>query len=99
MLLQSHNGLIRILPALPKEWHSGSYSGLHARGNVTVGARWKNDRLKEGTLCAHDGGTIRLIYDGKIILVQDASGAEIETAFEDGVTSFEAKPGVVYTFS
>ena len=99
MLLQSYDGIIRILPALPKDWHSGSYSGLCARGNITVGAVWKNDRLKEGTVCAHDGGRVRLYYDGKIILVQTADGTEVETSFEDGVTSFEATAGETYTFS
>ncbi|MBQ4207349.1 MAG: hypothetical protein II621_03515, partial [Clostridia bacterium] len=99
MLLQSHNGLIRILPALPKDWRSGSVTGLHARGNITVGMTWDLGRLKTGTLCARDGGTVRLLYDGKIVLVQDADGAEIETDFEDGVTTFSAKPGETYTFS
>ena len=99
MLLQSHNGLIRLLPALPKDWRVGSIQGLHARGHITVGMTWDIGRLKEGTLCAHDGGLVRLLYDGKIILVQDANGEEVETVFENGVTSFEAKPGEIYTFS
>ena len=91
--------MIRLLPALPKDWHNGAFSGLCARGNIKVGAKWKNDRLKEGTICAADGGTVRLGYDGKIMLVQSADGTEIETAFENGVTSFEAKAGETYTFS
>ena len=99
MLLQSHEGVIRVLPALPKDWHSGSFSGLCARGNIKVGAKWKNDRLKEGTICAETGGTIRLGYDGKIMLIQDADGTEIETSFENGVTSFEAQAGETYMFS
>ena len=99
MLLQSHEGIIRLLPALPKDWHNGSFSGLCARGNIQVGAKWKNDRLKEGTICAVDGGTVRLGYDGKIMLVQSADGTEVETTFENGVTSFEAKAGETYTFS
>ena len=99
MLLQSHEGVIRLLPALPKDWHNGSFSGLCARGNIKVGATWKNDRLKEGTVCALDGGTVRLGYDGKIMLVQAADGTEVETVFENGVTSFEAKAGETYTFS
>ncbi len=99
MLLQSHEGVIRILPALPKDWHSGSFRGLRARGGIVVGAVWKNDRLKEGTVCAPNGGTVRLSYDGKIMLVQSADGTEVETDFENGVTSFEAKAGETYTFS
>ena len=99
MLLQSHDGVIRILPALPKAWHEGAFTGLCARGGFTVGAEWKNDRLKQATIQSERGGLCRLKYDGKILLVHDESGSEIDVDFSDGVTSFTAQPGVVYHFS
>ena len=99
MLLQSHDGVIRVLPALPKSWHEGKFTGFCARGGFVVGAQWKNDRLKEATIQSERGGRCRLMYDGKIMLVLDDTGAEVEVDFEDGVTSFDAKPGVLYRFS
>jgi alpha-L-fucosidase 2 len=50
MLLQSHEGEINFLPALPKAWPAGEVKGLRARGNVTVDITWKDGRATEAAL-------------------------------------------------
>ena len=52
MLIQSHNDYISLLPALPKEWKKGSFTGLRVRGGGEVSADWKDNKLTKFTLKA-----------------------------------------------
>jgi alpha-L-fucosidase 2 len=60
MLLQSHDGAITLLPALPSAWKEGSIHGIKARGNFTVDIRWKDGRLIEGKIYSALGGSCRI---------------------------------------
>lgn len=46
MLLQSHEGYIKMLPCLPDEWDSGVITGLRARGDIEIDMSWKNGILQ-----------------------------------------------------
>lgn len=90
MLLQSQDGYIALLPALPSEWRSGSARGLRARGNVSVDFNWNDSRVEQVTVTGlplrggEGGGGSVAGGDGVAAMDGSDSGAS------DGVNSVEA---------
>jgi len=66
MLLQSHCGVIRPLPALPPALAEGSFRGLRVRGDAEASAAWKDGRLTAFTLLSPNGGTYRIELAGEV---------------------------------
>ena len=67
MLLQSHTEVIELLPALPKAWaKSGSFTGLKARGNLTVDCTWKDGKVIGFEISSPKPATVRVSVSGKV---------------------------------
>ncbi len=64
MLVQSHQGVIRLLPALPLAWKSGEVKRFHGRGNVEVSLKWKDGKLTEAKLSSPKSKRVRVFYQG-----------------------------------
>ncbi|MBQ8448538.1 MAG: glycoside hydrolase family 95 protein, partial [Clostridia bacterium] len=79
MLLQSHEGYIHILPALPAEWANGSFTGLSARGGFTVSAKWFGGKVSEVSVTAKRAGKIKMLISGsgKFIEREMAAGQTV----------------------
>ncbi|KAK4159396.1 Six-hairpin glycosidase-like protein [Cladorrhinum sp. PSN259] len=81
MLIQSHGGVVHLLPALPKAVSEGSVEGLAARGNFVVDAKWKGGKLTEGKIVSRAGGKLEIqVQKGDKFLVNgNAYSGPIET--------------------
>nr|WP_321372947.1 glycoside hydrolase family 95 protein [uncultured Bacteroides sp.] len=60
MLMQSYDGFIYLLPALPSLWKEGHINGLVARGGFELSLSWKNGEVDKVIVKSHIGGNCRL---------------------------------------
>jgi len=70
MLLQSHEGKIELLPALPDSWPTGEVKGLVARGGFVVDIKWENNQLVSSRIYSINGGSSLVKYKEKIFKIR-----------------------------
>jgi alpha-L-fucosidase 2 len=78
MLLQSQDGVIHLLPALPDAWKEGAVTGLCARGGFEVDMTWKNERLITATIRSKMGEPCRVSYGDTEVNLKIKKGENIE---------------------
>jgi len=97
MLLQSHEGVIKILPALPKAWNTGSFQGLVARGNFVVSSEWSEGKPTTISIHSKRGGTCRMASPGiGSSVVKDGKGNAVKATCEGNMIQFETTAGETY---
>jgi alpha-L-fucosidase 2 len=102
MLLQSHEGFIDLLPALPPEWAAGSFSGIRARGAFSVSAEWSEMKIRKVLVVSSLGSpcAIRINKSSPPTRwkVTDSEGAEVPSSTDPatGVLKFGTAPGRWY---
>ncbi len=107
MLLQSHDGEIHLLPALPVEWSRGSVLGLRARGGFEVSMDWDQRRLSEVRIMSHLGGTCRVrslsplsvhaipLGEGPPVSLGEAADVRVIEIKLEPIASISPEPNVV----
>ena len=83
MLMQSHDGALHLLPALPDVWKAGSIDGIRARGGFEIiSMEWKDSKLVKVVIKSTLGGNCRLRVPNKI------SATNLQTAKQINTNSF-----------
>ena len=77
MLIQSGNGEIILLPALPIEWSDGEVKGLCARGGFVADIRWEKGRVTTARIYSSKGGTTLVRYNGREQTISLAPGRSV----------------------
>jgi alpha-L-fucosidase 2 len=97
MLLQSHEGFLRPLPALPSVWREGSVKGLTAIGGFVVDITWSNNELDTMQITSSAGKECVIRYHNPSgIRVVDAEGNSVELTIAENSVGFETKKGETY---
>ena len=95
MLMQSHDGLIKLLPALPDEWSDGEFKGVCARGAFELDYTWKNKTVTQLKILSKAGQVCRIEFKPGLNI--SSNGKKI--AFKklaNGPIEFNTVKGVVY---
>ena len=91
MLMQSYDGFIYLLPALPKVWKYGNVKGLMARGGFEIDIEWKGGQLTKAVIRSRNGGNCM------IRCLTPLKGKGLKKGKETAVYSLSTKAGCEYT--
>jgi len=95
MIMQSHEGVIDLLPALPKEWSAGHFEGLCTRGAFELDVEWNDGKIVSVEILSRKGQTCRI--NPKEIVKVTNRGKRVSTKKEkDGTIEFSTKAGERY---
>jgi alpha-L-fucosidase 2 len=95
MLVQSHEDVIDLLPALPNEWRTGQFDGVRVRGGFELDMAWKDRKITSVEIISKAGKPIRIDAGEGYKVLRDGKDVTIQT-HEDGSIEFETVEGGRY---
>jgi alpha-L-fucosidase 2 len=99
MLLQSQDGEIEFLPALPPSWREGKVRGLRARGGFEIDLEWQGGRLWRATILSKIGGTCRVRLPSGMWITSLNELVRPSSVPDSGLVEFKTQPGRAYVLS
>jgi len=96
MLIQSHEGVIDLLPALPDDWSEGSFRGVCARNGFELRMAWEDGEITRVEILSKFGLPCRIDPGGKVRVERNGKRMRLKT-YGDGSISFDTEAGESYT--
>ncbi|HRN58322.1 MAG TPA: hypothetical protein PLL71_17805, partial [Agriterribacter sp.] len=94
MLVQSNEGYVDLLPAVPAEWNAGEVNGLKVRGGFEINITWKDRKPVQLNIHSSSGMLFRLKKTGGTLTIRDGRGKLIKPRpREKGIIEFPTKAG------
>jgi alpha-L-fucosidase 2 len=95
MIVQSHEGVIDLLPALPSEWSKGHFDGVCVRGGFELDMKWEDKKIASLEIKSKAGYTCKILAEGNFKVMDNKT--EIKTKQnKDGSIQFETTEGKTY---
>jgi alpha-L-fucosidase 2 len=97
MLIQSHDGKIELLPALPDEWSEGEVKGMCTRGVFVINMKWMQNKITNLEILSKQGGICRIQLNNKMKVYYNGKRVKTTTT-PDGAIEFMTMKNANYTF-
>jgi alpha-L-fucosidase 2 len=98
MLVQSHEGVIDLLPAVPGEWETGVFDGVRVRGGFELNMAWKDKKITSVEIISKSGKPCRINAGDGYKVSGDGKEIAVKT-HEDGSVEFDTVEGGMYLLS
>jgi alpha-L-fucosidase 2 len=95
MLVQSHNGYIEFLPALPDTWSEGSFSGIKARGAFIVDLQWSESEWTKAEIYSAKGISCSIRSESGIRITSGNKNIRFKKSGQN-IYTFSTEPGARY---